>query len=278
MKLIILLLTILVLVYAVYAVRRRRVIERLELDNPSSRVVLVTFASEGVKSAQGLLLSEARDTGWFTDYETWDPARLRAEIPDCPAASESWVESHRRGYGYWSWKACVIHHAMETYSKRYPPDPDRPVFVVYLDAGCAINKQKGQRFKEYLHMAKMTGGVSFQLGADHSNARWCKASVLTLMEERQRSQPMMVATLTVLNVHAPNAQQTIREFRRLSVLNNAELLLDVDASTESPEFEDNRHDQCIWSLLIPHSGFTVLPDESFNSPHNPNPFIAKRRR
>lgn len=49
-----------------------------------------------------------------------------------------------RGFGYWSWKPWVIHHVLQEME-----EGDR---ILYLDAGCHINANGTERFREYVNM------------------------------------------------------------------------------------------------------------------------------
>lgn len=49
-----------------------------------------------------------------------------------------------RGFGYWSWKPWSIHHVLQEME-----EGDR---LLYLDAGCHINANGTDRFREYVNM------------------------------------------------------------------------------------------------------------------------------
>jgi hypothetical protein len=257
----------------------------LRVPPPQRVVVLVCFASESVQNAQRLLLEEAQETGWFTDFEVWNPERLREELPACPSASEDWVAQNRRGYGYMTWKPFILEHAVEKYHGLYPR---RPVYVVYLDSGCVINPQGWARFEEYLSMAEKTGAVTFGLGSDLPNIAWCKDSVLRRVPGALQAahDQQLISGVMVLNAHAPNVHSVVREFRRFAALDHGQLFTDAlgpERSQQRPEFVEHRHDQSIWSLVANGVGFTNVFDETYheNSWLQTGlgvPFWTKRRR
>lgn len=54
----------------------------------------------------------------------------------------------RRGYGYWMWKSYLVKRELENMSN--------DDILIYMDAGCTINKNGVKRFHEYLSYVKKT--------------------------------------------------------------------------------------------------------------------------
>lgn len=283
MEQIVAVLLLIVFAIVVHQVSSLSVREHLAAESPPI-IVLVCFASDRVQNAQDLLVEEAKATGWFTDFELWNPDRLGKEIPQCPSASEEWVQENRRGYGYMTWKPFIVEHAIEKYSRLYP---GRPVYVVYLDSGCQLNPQGRARFEEYLQLADKTGGVTFSFSSN-TNIQWCKNSALLRIAGALRvaHKPHLISGILVFNARSRNAQLAVREWRRLASLDQGELFTDVKSEAERsmqyPQFVEHRHDQCAWSLIAQDVGFTILPDESYHEPTgwqpNTTPIWSRRRR
>jgi hypothetical protein len=60
-----------------------------------------------------------------------------------------------RGYGYWAWKPHIINKKLISIE-----DED---YLLYIDAGCRINRHGQERFKQYIDMISSCGLLTFKM-------------------------------------------------------------------------------------------------------------------
>ena len=168
----------------------------------------------------------------------------------------TFLESNKRGYGYWLWKPYIIMRQLEQMNE--------DDILVYADAGCAINAndESKRRMGEYIGMVNdsKSGMLSFQMG--YAENTYTKADILEHLDYTENT-GQLVATTFVLR-------------KCKHVVDMVKLWYDTcciyDLINDSPSkilnvvgFIDNRHDQSIWSVIRKKYGSIILPDETYFS-------------
>lgn len=242
----------------------------------NNKLVLVVFATNNFKGPKNILIDEAKKSKWFTDIEIWDEGRLQKECPDCLASSTDWVQNNPKGYGYWSWKTCILKKMVNDYHHKYP---NQNVTLTYLDAGCGINRKAYPRLKQYIQMVQTHGGLTFELGG-LTNKAWCKANTLQLINPLLADASQLVGGIVMFDVHSEKARDAIDKWKHFVHLDNGKFVMDPSPlEPQCPEFQAHRHDQSIWSLIARDYNFKIIPDESWEDTKKINaPFWALRRR
>jgi hypothetical protein len=162
-------------------------------------------------------------------------------------------------------------------------------FVVYLDAGCNLNKYGKQRLYDYIHMFENTeyGILSFQM-QDQLEKYWTTREIfkyfncdndITILETGQYLGGVFIMQK---NEHSKKYLQLFKE----CIEYDKNLITDVynKNGNQYPYFKDNRHDQSITSIIRKQIGSIVIPkDESWIVPFgNDNslyyPFWATRSK
>lgn len=270
---------ILIGIYAVlhgkHVAMERRLDSHLQRET-GRRIVLVSFSSGVFEHSMHHLAKKARQIGWFTDIELWNPSRLRKLCPKSLASDPTWVEAFPRGYGLWAWKPSIIQFTLQLYRERFPHSQ---VVLFYLDAGCALNNAP-ERFFQYVNMALNTGGVVFEL--PYLNKDYCKKYTLETINQSLANAHQLVGGIIALNVHADASHRAINEWENWTQYSRGELLKDPSSEViQHPNFVVHRHDQAIWSLVARKYGFKVLQDETWHGPEwksNDYPIWAMRRK
>lgn len=101
---------------------------------------LITYADKKYEKAKYRIIKEAKDTKWFNTIKGYSPDDLSDDFKE----KNKEILSFKRGAGYWIWKYYII-------KKRLHEIQDNDV-LIYLDAGCTINKHGKKRFYKYLNM------------------------------------------------------------------------------------------------------------------------------
>lgn len=152
-----------------------------------------------------------------------------------------------RGYGFWAWKPFIILKALKQI-----PEGD---ILLYLDAGCHLNKKGILRFREYIQMLKSNQKLflTFELAGDRFMERnWTKGCLLDYF--KVKDDPLFTDTnirdaSTIFCVNHALAVQFMEEW--YSIFQNHLHLADDSVST-TPNLEgfiEHRFDQSIYSVL-----------------------------
>lgn len=213
------------------------------------------------------LVAEARIPGYFDTVTAY----TQDTLPATPA-EKAFMQAHRRGYGYWIWKANVI---LDVMSKVGQED-----IIVYADAGCGISGTTAARtkFAEWIRDANEhpTHRVSFQM--PHVAETWTKADVFALLDcsgDEFRKTGQHIGGIQIYKNTGEN-QEFVRTYKRLMETDNYHYVTDAPSRIPNhPSFQDHRHDQAILSLLFKRHG-SANREDHWRDPSFP--IMALRRR
>lgn len=226
---------------------------------------LITFA-DGRQYNTERLARQAAEFGMFDVVKALGPGDFDAEFE---AQHREFVNSNARGYGYWIWKPYFIRR---TLAQMKEGD-----VLLYMDAGCTLNRNGKERMAEYVDMVSRSpdGVLAFQMRLEEQN--WTKRdtfdAVVAELAERPISStakpPQNLAESGQISVAALLLRKCDAALRYADVwyrLASIYHLLDDTASRQpnTVAFQMHRHDQSIASLLIKHMDAVVLPDETYH--------------
>lgn len=97
----------------------------------------LSFADSRMSAALERLGRQAEALDFFDEITLFTEHDLSAEFT---SRMGRYLTPSCRGFGYWSWKPWVIHHVLQEME-----EGDR---LLYLDAGCHINANGTERFRE----------------------------------------------------------------------------------------------------------------------------------
>lgn len=100
----------------------------------------ISFATSNFSKTLDRIENEAIDSGFFDIINVF----TEKDIPEFMTQHHKFISANPRGFGYWLWKPYIVKKYLSTI-----PEGD---IVVYLDAGCSINKNGKNRFDEYIQM------------------------------------------------------------------------------------------------------------------------------
>ena len=158
-----------------------------------------------------------------------------------------------RGFGYWSWKPWAIHHVLQEME-----EGDR---LLYLDAGCHINANGTDRFREYVNMLDRDSCGMLVFTNGQPEYKWTKGDIFRHFGVSQE------------DGHITHTQQIAggHVFLKKPAHGKpdpglAPCLLRPSASCGQhsfrlpnlPGFVENRYDQSIFSILCKLRGITTL--------------------
>lgn len=234
------------------------------------KVHLISFAdgTPSIIAAGERLLTQAKNSMWFDSVTIWDLNKIKILDEAWYLKHHNFIKENRRGFGYWIWKSKIIDLMMEV----VPKDD----LIVYLDAGCEINAQGHEKFKDYLKIAKALDIFCFYLdGLNYQTIQWTKKELLNKfqisIEDTLVFQPQIEATFLAFR-NSDNCRKLTKKWNSLSTEDNYIFSNDVITNSQSPDFLEHRHDQAILSLLL-HTvdfGCTIRNENYFPNIWNNN--------
>lgn len=151
-----------------------------------------------------------------------------------------------RGYGYWMWKSYLVKRELENMS-----DED---ILVYMDAGCTINKDGAKRFYEYISYVKSTkcGILAFQPKHLIENA-YTKADLFNYIGSLNDKNITETPQFWVGSFIIRKCKMSISFVNKWYDLchNHFDLITDKPSIIKNASnFIENRHDQSAFSILL----------------------------
>ena len=128
---------------------------------------LISYGNELFKCSKNRLYREASQTGWFNTIQIYGPEDLDDNFKE----KFKTMLSIPRGGGYWIWKSHIIKKRLSEISEGD--------ILIYLDAGCSINKLGKFRLNQYIDMLNNSdyGIISFQMS--HQEKQWTTKQVFS---------------------------------------------------------------------------------------------------
>lgn len=216
----------------------------------SAKVFLVAFADGAFAGRKRQFIHEAQGMNVFDKILFFDTSQL----PDGFRAQHmAFMQSQRRGLGYWIWKPQVIGIALD---QAGPND-----LVVYMDAGFTLNASGRPRLLEYLEIAMDSPFKMLSFQNVHTEYMWTKADLAKRLGVDQSSHIMKTSQLSsgfIVLGKTPSNIDIIKQWQNLAVEENYRYSDDSpSAHSNHPHFQEHRHDQSISSLLRKLHGTTI---------------------
>ena len=235
-----------------------------EAHTMGGRVVFFSFANAAYAKSMARILREARETLVFDEVHGYAPS----DIEPSYFAAHSAVLNATRGSGFWAWKPYFL---LRLLSRLEWGD-----VVMFADAGCEFRGNP----QTYVDIARTYGFLGFRLPLDkHLVRKWTKGDIFRALEvdvedfggEKQHVGGIFLMQRTPRNV------RFVMDWLRFA--EDAQLVTDAPSiSANHAEFQENRHDQAIYSLLIYKYGLgLVLEDRTFPPALAPIIYAARRR-
>lgn len=233
-------------------------------------VHFISYGNEKFKESRERIEKEAKDTGWFSNVKIYTPENIGNSFVKEHA---EFLNNNARGGGYWIWKPYIIREQLKIMNQGD--------FLVYLDSGSTINNQGKTRLNYYLNVLNdsKSGVLGFQM--NYIEKCWTKMDLAKYLGIMNNSSIMdsgqVMATAIIFQKNAKSIE-LVEKWYELTKVQNYHLLDDSPSILANDKcFEEHRHDQSIFSLLIKKLEGSLLTDEvQFFS--NSYPFRATRKR
>ena len=214
-------------------------------------VRLLSFADTKYAKTLARLEKQATDFQEFTHIKMCSENDLDKSFLE---KHGDFIAKNPRGYGYWIWKTQILLQELA--------EMEDGEIVVYLDAGCSLNKYGKSRYRQYLDMVinSPSGILGFQM-PHQPEKYWTKGSVFKHMatpkEDKESGQIM--GGIFILRKCA-NALELIKE--QCALKENYALIDDSNCENEAG-FKEHRHDQSLWSLLCKKYKVALVGEETW---------------
>lgn len=232
----------------------------------------VTYGDNVYNNSKKRIKKQALDFGLFTKIHICGPEHLDDNFKH----KFKNILNKKRGGGYWIWKPYIINKIFE--------NMDDGEYLVYIDAGCTINKSGIKRFYEYLDMLDNSeyGCFGFQMN-QHLEKIWTKIEIFDNfnidINSTIANSGQYVGGLQIFKKN-DHSKKVIKLWLN-TLYQNPQLFTDLKIKKQIKEFKDNRHDQSICSIIRKIHGAIVIPDETFYKNWNKGkeiPFLATRKK
>lgn len=207
--------------------------------------------SENMRPVLLRIGAEAKQSKFFDEVRLFTEKNFEAEYWD------RYKDYYKEKFGFWIWKPYWIYKQLKTLS-----DGD---FLIYLDAGCEINKAGRKRFEEYLDLTAGSelGILGFLTGT--LEKAHCKGDLLDYFGVRNNASITDSSQIMATMVIIKKCEKSMAFVKAWSdIAHNNFNLVDYSPSI-SPDldgFIQNRCDQSIFSLLCKtNGGAVILPGE-----------------
>lgn len=227
-------------------------------------IKFISFADRRMRKSLQRICRQAEEMQVFDEIEVFDEKTL---MPDLSAWSDKLLIGSR-GLGYYCWKSYLIRREL---NKLAPDD-----ILVYLDAGCHLNKRGRKRFEEYLRMlrtdplgVKLTVVDEIHDGEPIVERKYTKGDVFAYFRCENRADITDTYQLAATHVYCRHCPEALELLKAWEDAWKTHFSLIDDTPSQSPNlsgFVTHRHDQSILSVLFKLRGGTPLPRYECYSP------------
>lgn len=224
------------------------------MNRKRTMIHLVSFATPQFSHRQMILGLSSRLNRVVNTVTDWTPRKLKAAgfqevIPE--------ISLKERGAGFWSWKPFII-------QKRLNEVPDGDV-VLYCDVGriypFKLLDQSIEPYVEWMHARGQEIMPGVEIPWDGPVSRWTKRDALMALDMDREE--ILTATPIQASFSIWCAGSKSRDFaaKWMDLCSQRKLISDDPSDCklgEHPEFQENRHDQALLSLLCMKEGLQGL--------------------
>jgi len=217
---------------------------------------LITYGVKRFEKSKKRLRKEALETKWFDSVTAYG----LEDLDDSFKTHFKDILNKPRGAGYWIWKSHIINKKLKEISEND--------LLVYLDAGCTINKLGKKRFEEYVDILNNSeeGIISFQLG--HTEKVWTTREIFEHFNVDANGKVangnQLVGGVLIMKKNKNLINMIDAEIEAFHA--NPLLFTDHYNGNQASYFKDNRHDQSVFSVIRKIHNPILLKDETYCIP------------
>ena len=230
----------------------------------------LTYGDNKYKNAKKRIFQEALNSKFFYSIKCRGPEHLDQ---DFKTKFKDILKLHRGG-GYWIWRHHIIMKRMK--------EINFGEYLVFLDAGCTINKSGKKRLIEYIDKLNNSKYdiLGFNLN-DCSNMekKWTTKQIFDYfnlsLDSNIANTAQICGGLSIIR-KGNNYHKYFDLFNKV-INHDPYLITDKYNKGQNTFFKENRHDQSIFGIIRKILGSITVNDNIETNNHN-IPFIATRIR
>jgi hypothetical protein len=213
--------------------------------------------------------NEFSRTGFFDKVITFTDIDLKNDT-EFWEKHGAFIKSHRRGYGYWLWKPYLMKKTFEQMSEND--------ILFYLDSGCEMKSGSNDTLKEYV---KRCDECNILYTSTRRNEKtWTKMDLfreLDMNNDKIKNSTQHQAGVTITK-KTTLTTDFLNDW--YSIACNYHLIDDSPSVyPNDPSFQEHRHDQSIFSLLIKSEKYKDTMNTKDNLLDRPcDPILISRKR
>ena len=226
-----------------------------------NKIHFITYGNKLFERAKRRIVKEAKDLYTFSSIKAYGPGDLKADFKE----KYKDILNKRRGGGYWIWRYHLIDRLLN--------EMEENDIVIYLDAGCHLNRKGTDRFQEYLDLLKKSkyGMLSFQMH-DAIEKIWTVKEIFRYFNIEESDEIANTGQYLGGILFIKKCHHSVDYIKRMLKILEDDRNLFTDYYNDKGQenyFKDNRHEQSVSSVLRKIIGSEVIPkDETFH----PQPF------
>jgi len=234
----------------------------------------ITYGNNLYEKSKKKLCQEAQQSRWFNTVTLYGPNDLTNDFKE----KFKNILEMPRGVGYWIWKIDIIEQKIK--------DVNDNDIIVYMDAGCTINKRGEKRFYEYIDMLENSGEgmIGFQMHC-HIEKIWTTKEIFDYFKvelgSRIANSGQFIGGIMILK-KCKKTDKMLKAWKNVCESNSLLITDHYNSNQDKKFFRDNRHDQSILSIIKKLHGVIELSDETWFNKFGKGeslkyPFWATRR-
>ena len=212
-------------------------------------LIAINFADKKFKKAQHYNTWSMYHTGKVDRVIEYGPQDIDPDF----AAKHREILSQKRGFGYWLWKPYIIQKTLR--------EINEGDYLFYIDAGTIAV----QPVSPLIDAMNAAGQAVMAFELTHPEKNWTKRDAFVLMDcdapEFFETPQRLSGYIVLKNCEATRG--LVAEW--LHYMEDPRIVTDMDNALGLPNhegFQENRHDQTVWSLLTKKHGIPAFRDPS----------------
>jgi len=207
----------------------------------------ITFGSHSNYIEAGIrLFRQASSLKLFHEIQMYTFADLQKDAEFYEKNSD-FIVKNKRGCGYWLWKPYLIYKNLESM--------ENGSILMYLDCGCELDIRKRNKIIELIHLVKQHKIITSYTQIE---SNWTKMDLLVALNAVNSPQllqtPQKEAGAIIMLV-CDETRKLVKHWYQLATSNNYHFIDDSPSVRPNiPSFNEHRHDQSIFSLLVKKHG------------------------
>ena len=238
------------------------------------KIYFITYGTKNFRVAKSHVINLAKYSGFFENTIGFNRSSLSSNFKN----KYSEILKYPRGAGYWIWKHEIICDVLDKIKEGD--------MVVYSDSGSSFNYFAKKRFYEYIDILNTSEFGNFRIECEsiHKENKWTTSELFHYFNIDNKSKIATGTQLEATHMIFKKNKHThdyMNEYKNLLDYDSKLITDTYNLSGQISAFEENRHDQSIFSLLSKIYGGEVIENETHfledKNEQEKYPFLAVRK-